>query len=489
MKNRVRNLQMQIDSYGYDFSMGKYMVSVLTAAGGACMCGMFFSLNWYWILLIMASVVCCLPGMVADGYKNMYEHRRFLDLADYMEQMLYSFKMNQKILMSLKDTEGLFAEGRMKDCIQRAIAYIEAGESQQNLYQEALELVEQEYPNRRLRALHAYLRMVEGNGGDCEESINLLLEDKDIWAENVLLLQEDKKAARLRVIVALGITIGLAAVFHGVYRSMPVQYSIVEHPVTQSVTACYLCVCVLIFRRAGKEISRSWIEQGENQNQEAVCRYLAMIQDYDEQCERKKSILCAMPAMVFAVISGIRSNIYAAAVFAVLAVFLLNQHKIGYRIAYGRVVKEINMCFPQWLMALSLLLQGNNVQVAIEKSKEDAPAVLQGELEKLQRGLEAAPYSAVPYMEFFSIFRLSSVQSAMKMLYAVSEAGTGDTRTQVRVMVQRNHKMLDKSEKMINERSMAGISTMFYLPQLTVSFQMMTNMVVFMIVFLQQMKL
>ena len=41
----------------------------------------------------------------------------------------------------------------------------------------------------------------------------------------------------------------LAVTFHSVYRSMPEQYSIVEHPVTQAATALYLLLNVLIFRK------------------------------------------------------------------------------------------------------------------------------------------------------------------------------------------------------------------------------------------------
>ena len=87
------------------------------------------------------------------------------------------------------------------------------------------------------------------------------------------------------------------------------------------------------------------------------------------------------------------------------------------------------------------------------------------------------------------MFRLSSVLSSMKMLYAVSESGSGDTQSQIQILLQRNSKMMDKSEKIMNEKSLAGISGVFYLPQVTVSFQTMVNMVVFMLVFLGQMKL
>ena len=77
----------------------------------------------------------------------------------------------------------------------------------------------------------------------------------------------------------------------------------------------------------------------------------------------------------------------------------------------------------------------------------------------------------------------------MKMLYAISESGSGDAQSQIQILVQRNSKMLDKSEKLSNEKSLAGINSIFYLPQITVSFQTMVNMVVFMVVFLGQLKI
>lgn len=97
--------------------------------------------------------------------------------------------------------------------------------------------------------IHNFMCLVEKNGGDCKNTISLLLEDKAMWAENVLLLQEDKKRGRARVIAALVITMILAAVFHSIYRSMPERYSIVNSIVTQSVTACYLILNIFIFQK------------------------------------------------------------------------------------------------------------------------------------------------------------------------------------------------------------------------------------------------
>jgi hypothetical protein len=182
-------------------------------------------------------------------------------------------------------------------------------------------------------------------------------------------------------------------------------------------------------------------------------------------------------------------HLFGALLLAALAIFFINQHKIGYRLAYDRVVREINRVFPAWLMEMALLLQGNNVQVSIEKTIETAPAVLKTDLQRLSDSLKRTPDALEPYLEFLGMFRLSSVLSSMKMLYAISESGSGDAQSQIRILLQRNSKMMDKSEKLTNEKSLAGMNGIFYLPQVTVSFQTMVNMVVFMLVFLGQMKL
>lgn len=482
------DLQKRIDGYGYSFSMGRYVMFLLTALAGAVGCGILFSLHWYFILILAAVCLGNLPFLILDGYKQMYEHKCFLDVSDYMEQILYSFRMNPKIVSALKDTGSLFETGRMHHAISRAVDYIEQGKYQWDLYGEALEIIEKEYPANRLPSIHEYLRMVESNGGACSGAIDLLLQDKAVWADNVLLLQEDKKAARLKVIFSLAVTMILAVVFHSVYRSMPAQYSIVEHPVTQVTTALYLLLNILIFRKANREIAESWIIQ-ENREEDKLSEYYRMVTEFEEAKERKKSLILGGSVFLAGLGAWGLGHPFAALLAAGAGGALLNQHKIGYRLAYDRVVKEINRVFPAWLMEMALLMQGNNVQVSIEKTIEHASAVLKAELQRLSDSLKSQPDAIEPYLDFLKMFQLSSVQSSMKMLYAISESGSGDAQAQIQILVQRNSKMLDKSEKLSNEKSLAGINGIFYLPQITVSFQTMVNMVVFMIVFLGQLKI
>ena len=52
------------------------------------------------------------------------------------------------------------------------------------------------------------------------------------------------------------------------------------------------------------------------------------------------------------------------------------QPRISYRIAERDVTAELYQVLPRWLFEMVLLLQNNNVQMAITKSAQHAPAVL-----------------------------------------------------------------------------------------------------------------
>ena len=292
----------------------------------------------------------------------------------------------------------------------------------------------------------------------------------------------------MKVIFSLIVTILLAVIFHCVYRSMPSRYTIVYHPVTQITTTLYLILNLVILRKANRQISQSWIKPVDAQ-EDKMSEYFQMVSEFDKKKEAKTSLVLGAIVLFTAVFVGMLGHLFGALLLAALAIFFINQHKIGYRLAYDRVVREINRVFPAWLMEMALLLQGNNVQVSIEKTIETAPAVLKTDLQRLSDSLKRTPDALEPYLEFLGMFRLSSVLSSMKMLYAISESGSGDAQSQIRILLQRNSKMMDKSEKLTNEKSLAGMNGIFYLPQVTVSFQTMVNMVVFMLVFLGQMKL
>lgn len=94
------------------------------------------------------------------------------------------------------------------------------------------------------------------------------------------------------------------------------------------------------------------------------------------------------------------------------------KRELGYGIAKRKVTRALQKVFPQWLLEVSLLLQSENVQVAIMESYEEAPLLLKPELRQLIQDLQQKPTDMEPYLAFLQTYALPEVQSSMKMLYS-----------------------------------------------------------------------
>lgn len=135
--------------------------------------------------------------------------------------------------------------------------------------------------------------------------------------------------------------------------------------------------------------------------------------------------------------------------------------------------------FPQWLMEVSLLLQSENVQVAIMRSYEDAPLLLKPELKLLIERLKKQPTELEPYLLFLQDYPLPEVQSSMKMLYSISEGTGGNAGNQIADIIRRNERLLDQAQKMKNEDALAGMYALFLAPQLTGGAKLLADMMMF----------
>ena len=169
-----------------------------------------------------------------------------------------------------------------------------------------------------------------------------------------------------------------------------------------------------------------------------------------------------------------------AVALGIFSILIFTQPKRQLKNAKKRIDKEVEKAFPDWLMALSLQLQTDNVHVAIMKTIPDAAEILQEELLRLQDNLETYPNSLEPYLQFFETLRIAEVTSAMKMLYAMAELGTADSQEQIKGLVNRNVNIMDKAEKMRMEDELAGISFAMLAPMLTGVLKMIVDLILVM---------
>lgn len=144
--------------------------------------------------------------------------------------------------------------------------------------------------------------------------------------------------------------------------------------------------------------------------------------------------------------------------------------------AKKRVKRAIERDYPIWLLETSLLIQNENVQVAITKSYANAPPVLKIPLEKLIVELKMAPDKVEPYLSFLSEFSLPQVRSSMKMLYSLSIGAGGDASSQITDIIRRNQLLFETSERGASEDRLSRLYVLFLLPQLTGGLKLICDM-------------
>lgn len=170
--------------------------------------------------------------------------------------------------------------------------------------------------------------------------------------------------------------------------------------------------------------------------------------------------------MPIAILGLVLNNKLLLVVGVLISLFCFFSPNISYKLSKKSTIKEIEKAFPQWLMELALLLQGDNVQVAISKTVDSAPVVLRPELDLLVKSFEQNTYSIVPYNNFLADFDLPEIKSAMRMLYSITTTGTGNTDEQITDLIKKQNVLMDRAEKIDNEESLAGFSTLTMVPML-----------------------
>ena len=286
-----------------------------------------FLLQLKWQGYICCSIVFVLVMWRMDKVlkEEKKQQTRLQEAELYMEQMLYAFLQNPKILSALETVCALFEPGAMRKQIETAIFHLRK-EYDSNMKEE-LDAIEQQYENRRMKEIHAYFLMVEQYGGAYETTVELLLEDLQKWMERVRLHQQDCKKYRRNVFLAVGLSILVCAITN---HLLPKDIELSQLLVCQIASILFLSLDMLICFRAMKRTCRNWLKERES---------------YGEGDEKKYRYVQSH--------KGVRSNFYRK---------------------YLR--KKMETEFPQWLMDISLLLQTENVQVAFYRIRPQTPEVL-----------------------------------------------------------------------------------------------------------------
>lgn len=422
----------ELKRYGYVFSVKRGILMYGMVVAFAIVCGKFFRLDHMYLFLLCLWCACLFPFFLRNLYRNRYGQRQFVEINSYMEQFLYSFQKSGKILVTLKDVEKLFANGVMHTCIQEAIAYIEDTYDEDYVEKRALAMIEREYPIHHVAMIHRFALQVEEKGGEYGEAIRLMLDARRMWADRSYELLKEKKRKRTQILISVLVSLLLCSVF--VYVAERVSLSITGFAVVKVVTLLTLLLDLWILYVADRKLSMESMDETYDEKE--------LLRQYEKvkRSEEKKHA------------------------------------ELGTRIAKKNVSRALQKMFPQWLLEVSLLLQSENVQVAIMESYDEAPVLMKPALRELIQKLQLRPTDMEPYLEFLQEYALPEVQSSMKMLYALSEGTGGNANNQISDIIRRNQLLLDQAQKMKNEDALGGLYALFLAPQLTGGAKMLVDM-------------
>lgn len=422
----------ELKRYGYVFSVKRGILMYGMVVAFAIVCGKFFRLDHMYLFLLCLWCACLFPFFLRNLYRNRYGQRQFVEINSYMEQFLYSFQKSGKILVTLKDVEKLFANGVMHTRIQEAIAYIEDTYDEDYVEKRALAMIEREYPIHHVAMIHRFALQVEEKGGEYGEAIRLMLDARRMWADRSYELLKEKKRKRTQILISVLVSLLLCSVF--VYVAERVSLSITGFAIVKVVTLLTLLLDLWIFYVADRKLSMESMDETYDEKE--------LLRQYEKvkRSEEKKHA------------------------------------ELGTRIAKKNVSRALQKMFPQWLLEVSLLLQSENVQVAIMESYDEAPVLMKPALRELIQKLQLRPTDMEPYLEFLQEYALPEVQSSMKMLYALSEGTGGNANNQISDIIRRNQLLLDQAQKMKNEDALGGLYALFLAPQLTGGAKMLVDM-------------
>ncbi len=489
-----KNLAHEVHVYGYDFSWKIHVFLLLCSLIGISAVGLLFELKPTYFFCVIVCVIIVLPMLTVLSYKRMYEQKRFSDLVTYMEQMLYSFQKSGKIKLALMETRELFDEGRMRAVIDRVIDYLQNGNArtENGVLREALEIVEEHYECTKLRTVHELLISSEEYGGDAQDSIQLVLSDLELWKRRGYKLQARKKASHTDNIISIAVATGFCAValyvldaMRNVFPKATATGSIFQVEMIQLSSLLFVLYMLYVLTKSQNMMAMNWLQSENLHKKELILESYKAVTDYDEARERKKSLLWSVPFFVGAIIAFCFSHRWLGVCMVAISVFMLFQHKIGYKLARKDVNEELYFALPQWFMEIALLLQSNNVQVSLVKSMQVAPAILQGELQRLMERLEKAPEQLKSYVDFCKEFDVPEVESCMKMLHAMAESGTGNAKIQLTNLVRRVNEMQDMADGIRDEHMAFRAKAIFSYPIFACTAKLLVDLSVGMIFMFQ----
>ena len=336
--------------------------------------------------------------------KIVYE-RKFEEVSEYLDMLLYAFVKEEKVERALVNVDAAMVDGPMRGVLQKAIDHMHMTFDETDVMRDSLQMIEREYACSRIKNVHDFIVHVEIYGGAIERPVELLLADKKRWEQRICGSMKERR----KMFVDIVMSIAASLLICGMILYLPVmEIDISKNLISQVLTIVVVILDDLIFARAQKYLAIDWLAL-DGHTDEADAKKIEEYYRYDERKEKRLSVVLAVVTAAGAAAAYYFGYQLMTAAALLLVALMANQHRVGRAVARKTLVRSIKCAFPGWLMDIVLLLQSENVQVALQKSQEHVPPVLRRDLDILVGQLEMEPESVLPYHRFLKSFQIPEV--------------------------------------------------------------------------------
>lgn len=400
-------------------------------------------------LNIFASIFCICVAMFYNVAFHQEEKKRavnikkFKDVVQYMEQIIYSFKKQPKIRPALTDAQKI-SSPEMKEMIEEVIVNIDSKVTE-NIYEESLKIIQEEYDCKRLRSLHEFIIKIEKNGGEYERYINSLLEDIKEWSDRTLIFIKDVERVKRNVLISILSTL-ITCGFMGYL--IPREYQYTAHIVYQVCSAVIISAMLVTHLFIVKKLNFDWLSESLSLSDSMIVKYYMLVE------------------------KGYKEN-------KNLKLF----ERLSYKKAKKRLENEIAKVFPDWIREVAINIQNDTVQSAIERTYENAPFVIKRPIRKLLIDFEKYPIGIEPYDNLLKEFDLPDIKSSMKMFYSINQLGKEQSDQQIGSIIDRNNKLTRQAEEMKNRDKIGAAGMLSAIPMFLGVIKIMIDMILMVIVF------
>ena len=475
---RFSYLEAEIKQMGFSITMGNILIMVGVILFSTFIVGVLLHLEMIYCGILALVFLCALPSMLIANLKSDFEKIRFNDIVNYMEHLIYAFHKSNKIREALVDVHGV-STGNIHRVVGKMIDIIDTDMSTPHIYEKALNTMQEEYDCSRLLLLHNYILEVEYNGGESDRSLNMLLTDIREWASRILQYQQERKNVRNKIIVS----ILLAMLSCGLMVNMiPDDYLLQMIPQTlyQLGTLGVLLACIMLYVVSTNRVGVSYLDfETDAATTKQAVKDMKYISNYNKHNHVKPAIIkvCIMTPLVFFAIWY--KVFWAILPVALMMLYVVFHDAIKKNQCVKHVVREVNKMFPAWIRSLVLQLQTENVHMALVKSVPTCPEILQNEVGTLLSNIDKDPNSMRPYNAFLKDFDTPDLKMSVHYLYSISQFGTEDMLAQLDYLVEQNSQLSIAEERIRNEDSLAGFTTLTLLPMLFAVLKLLLDLLLF----------